>query len=363
MKRRSVDDVTCIDDTRKRSRTLVDTTSVSQSIDSLVVSCYDDLKELRLSAPSELPHTKSHLLKLMSEDYRLYGKKLNAYTDSNGVTFPLDCWMEIVPAINRQMKKCVKGRMIKTYYSNDTGQKESIPSGMHIFSPPLEITENLIRDALREAGQLYRSPGYRENKKIHIIPLNSPPACNLLFYAGCGGKQPTIKEVFHILFKETPSLAKYALIYLSVIRDILELDDEQLESINVTLVHYDPLGGINPHVDTVYLFNGTLGPIFTVSMGLHEKMLDLIPVLLPDNYKPVRIFSQPNEIMLMDGIARTLYAHSTPLNAPNEHYTLVFKCPEFRKKTHSVPFEYEGKTLSIPYHYVSPSATPAEAHD
>jgi hypothetical protein len=131
--------------------------------------------------------------------------------------------------------------------------------------------------------------------------------------------------------------------------------------VSMALNHYDPMAAINPHVDTVYMFNGTLGPIFTVAMGPSEKLLDLIPVLLPDTYKPVRIFSKPNEIMLMDGEARTLWAHSKPLNYPHEQFTLVFKCPEYRTKTHTIPFQYEGTRLSIPYHYTSPSSDWAQS--
>ena len=137
-------------------------------------------------------------------------------------------------------------------------------------------------------------------------------------------------------------------------RDILRLDNDDMESVAMTLNHYDPMGAINPHVDTVFMFDGTLGPIFTVAMGPSEKMLDLLPVLLPDTYKPVRLFSKPNEIMLMDGKSRTLWAYGKPWNYPREQFSIVFKFPEFRTKTHTTNFKYEGTSLSIPYHYVSP---------
>ena len=123
---------------------------------------------------------------------------------------------------------------------------------------------------------------------------------------------------------------------------------------SMTLVHYDPMGAINPHVDTVYMFGGTLGPIFTVAMGPSEKLIDLLPVLTPTSEKAVRLFSKPNELMLMDGTVRTLWAHSKPWNYPHEQFSLVFKCPEFRTKTHTIPFDFEGTALTIPFHYTSP---------
>jgi hypothetical protein len=324
------------------------------------ITCYDSMKHIKLDPPTEIEHPPTHLLVVMSEDYRLLGK-LTPYTDSSGKTYPLDSWMEIVPAVNRCMKTCVKGKMIKTFLSDDTRQPAPLPSGMHMFSAPCELTECLIKGALCDAHEIYWNPKHRANKMIHMIEGSRAPACNLLFYPGCSQKNPRIEEVFQVLFAEAPSLARYALMYLSLIRDILKLDDEELGSVTMALNHYDPKAGINPHVDTVFMFNGTLGPIFTVAMGPTEKLLDLIPVLLPDSYKPVRIFSKPNELMLMDGEARTLWAHSKPLNYPHEQFTLVFKCPEYRTKTHTVPFEFEGTSLDIPYHYVSPSETATQA--
>lgn len=325
-----------------------------------LINSYSDLKKVKLSIPTLLQHPRIHQLNLMSENYRLHGKKLIPYTDAQGVTFPLDSWMEIVPAVNRFMKTCVEGKMIKTYYSDDTHRPARPPSGLHVFAVPRDITQGLIVDAMRDLDKIYWSNKYRQDKRIHIQKHTASPACNLLFYAGCSANQPKISEIFQILFAEAPALARYALMYLSVIRDILRLDSDKMDLVNMTLVHYDPLGGINPHVDTVFLFNGTLGPIFTVAMGPNEKMLDILPVLLPDSYSPIRVFTNPNEILLLDGESRALYAHGKPLNYPYEQYTLVFKCPEFQTKTHTTLFEYDGKTLEVPYHYVNSSESLGE---
>lgn len=324
------------------------------------ITCYDSLKDLKLANPIEVEHARTHLIQPMSEDYRLFGK-LTAYTDASGKTYPLDSWMEIVPSINRVLKTCVNGKMIKTFFSDDTHKPACTPSGMHVFAVPREITECLIRDALRDANNIYWNPRHRANRSIHMIKPAPVPACNLLFYAGCGQGNPSIKDVIQILFAEAPALARYVLMYLSAIRDIFRLDHDQMQSVILCLNHYDPNAAINPHVDTVFLFNGTLGPILTVAMGPSEKMIDLLPVLRPDSYQPVRVFSKPNQLMLLDGEARTLWAHSKPWNYEHDQYTLVFKCPEFHTKTHDIPFEYDGHSLPIPCHYVSPveSKTPS----
>jgi hypothetical protein len=301
-------------------------------------------------------HVIAHLLTVMSEDYRLLGK-LTAFVDSSGKTFPLDSWMEIVRRTNLAMKTCVKGQMIKTFFSDDTHQPAPTPSGLHLFAVPREMTESLIQSALRDADDLYWNPKHRANNRIHMVKHTPQPACNMLFYPGCGGINPSIQDIFQILFAETPALAMYTLMYLSLIRDILSLDNAEMQSVILCLNHYDPNAAINPHVDSVFMFNGTLGPIFTVAMGPSEKMIDLLPVLMPDSHQPVRVFSKPNELMLMDGEARTLWAHSKPYNYPEEQFTLVFKCPEYKTKTHEIPYDCDGNGLVIPYHYTSPYQT------
>ena len=317
------------------------------------IDSFKSVLTLKLTPAVEVEHVITHLLKVSSEDYRLLGK-LTVYTDSSGKVYPLDSWMEIVRRVNLAMKTCVNGRMIKTYYADDTLQPAQAPGGTHVFAVPREITETLIQDALKDANNVYWNPKHRANKFIHMTESSAPPACNMLFYPGCGGRNPSIKDVFQVLFTEAPALARYTMIYFRLIKDILKLEDGEEELVNLCLNHYDPNAAINPHVDTVFMFNGTLGPIFTVAMGASDKMVDLLPVLRPDTCKPMRIFTKPNELMLMDGEVRTLWAHSKPLNYPYEQFTLVFKCPEFKNKTQEIPFEYDGNKLVIPCHYETP---------
>ncbi len=159
----------------------------------------------------------------------------------------------------------MKGRNIKTFHSDDTGQPGHIPSGLHIFAPQREITERLIWDELDDAKNLFWNPKHRANSKIHMIRSTPGPTCNLLFYPGCQKADFTMQDVLDILFVEAPALAQYTLMSSGI-------SCCWLESMTLALNHYDPMGAINQHVDTVYVFNGTLGPIFTVAMGPSEKI-------------------------------------------------------------------------------------------
>ena len=326
------------------------------------ITSYDSLKSIQIAAPVEILHPQTHLLTLKSEGYRI-NKKLVGYTDSSGKTFPLNSWQEVVPAINRAMKTCIDGRKIDTFYVDDSHQDGPVPSGMHLFEAPREIPETLIQDAFRDAQNIYWNPVHRANKKIHVNTPCKNAKNYILFYPGLDNGKYKIKDALQILFTEAPSLAKYILFYVKAIQDILHLEEDELDSASINIVHYDPMGAISPHVDNVFIFDGTLGPIFTVAMGPSEKLLDLLPVLLPDTYKPVRIFCKPNEITLMDGIARILWAHCKPLNYPHEQFSLVFKFPELRTKTQITNFDFNGTSLSIPHYYASAPESHVSAPD
>ncbi len=53
------------------------------------ITCYDSLKLVKFAQPVVVENPKTHLLTLISKEYRLVGK-LVPYTDSSGITYPLD---------------------------------------------------------------------------------------------------------------------------------------------------------------------------------------------------------------------------------------------------------------------------------
>ncbi len=147
------------DDNKKRS--WVDMTSQS-------ITCYDSLKQLKLTPPVEVVTPKTHLIALAFKEYRMFGKLIPYNDPLSGVTHPLDSWMEIVPAMNQFLRKCVNGKSIKIFHSEDTGRPGTIPDGLHLFTLPCEITERLILDALDDAKNLYWNPKHRAYKGIHM---------------------------------------------------------------------------------------------------------------------------------------------------------------------------------------------------
>jgi hypothetical protein len=139
------------------------------------IDSFKSVLTLKLTPAVEVEHVITHLLNVSSEDYRLLGK-LTVYTDSSGKVYPLDSWMEIVRRVNLAMKTCVNGKMIKTYYADDTLQRAQAPGGTHVFAVPREITETLIQDALKDADNVYWNPKHRANKFIHMIEPSGQPS-------------------------------------------------------------------------------------------------------------------------------------------------------------------------------------------
>lgn len=288
-----------------------------------------------------------HVLNLPSA-YRAH-HMLKPFKDAEGVLYPIVNVQELVPAANRHLKQCAGGRAFKTYVANDTGERTIPPDGMHLFRKPVEITDSLYRDALYDLHVIFKNPEHIRNRNIHMLNPNTPPTNKILFYSR-DSDQPSFNEVIETMRRITPRLTEYTLIYWETIRDMLGTTNDEMEKVSLSLVHYDRMAGLNPHIDTVHIFGNTLGPIFTVAIGDSEKMLDMLPLLLPENHKPTRLFSRPNEIMVMDGASRILWAHAKPWSNPVEQYTLVFKFPELKKKIKTEQFVFEDTRIDIPYY-------------
>lgn len=300
--------------------------------------------------PCKIQNLEVFSINTSSESYRAH-LKLHPYKDKDGKEFPIDHIRELVPAVNRHLKICENHRAFKTYVG-DIGHKQcETPSGMHMFETPVEIHDRLAKGALRDMHRIYKDSPFITNSAIHMLPANKPPTNKILFYSK-SGPQPSYKDVMKILQADFYFLWEYTKIYARVIKEILEIDQEEFEKVSLSLVHYDKLAGLNPHVDTVHIFEDTLGPIFTIAMGQSTKMLDMLPVLLDGKYQPVRLYSKPNQIMVMDGISRILWAHAKPWGYKHEQFTLVFKFPGLSRKKSSLLFRFENTEFEIPS-YVS----------
>lgn len=312
---------------------------------------YHWILSLHLAYPSEIVPEIAQLC-LPTENYKANELTFNeyAYTDKSGTTFPIDNIREIIPAANRFLGKCNDSRPFKTYITTRVMSSFglSAPSGVHIFDPPRDLSASLCRDALDEIQSLFNQELTRRNP---LFLMYDPPskACNvLLFYNPKAIQhQPTFKEVIERLHSRAPRLTEYILLYCNVFVRLLCIDTDRLERAQLSLVYYPKNAGLNPHIDSIFQFNGTIGPIFTIAMGTGRKMFDMLPTLEHIG-TPTRIYSRPNQFTVMDGMSRVSWSHCLPWGNTMEQWTVALKFPGMTEARRVEQFVFNGVTTPVP---------------
>jgi alkylated DNA repair dioxygenase AlkB len=226
------------------------------------------------------------------------------------------------------------------------GETDELPDGLHVFD--FAIEPELANNAMNEIVNLYKTQVHNRDPRILMIDPSKSPTNTILFYSR-DKKQPTFLDVMKILYYHTPKLAEYIMIYCRVIMELLRIDKSQLERSQISLVHYDRLAGLNPHIDSIHQFDDTIGPIATIAIGKGEKMFDMLPTLLPDRL-PIRIYSQPNQITIMDGMSRVAWSHALPWRYDIEQFTVAIKFPELPNPVRHEEFVYQCVTTQVPYY-------------
>ena len=275
-------------------------------------------------------------------------RNLRPYEDRGGKIFPLNHIREIIPSANRYLRACKSGKAFKTYFTTrlraGTGR---LPDGVHIYD--FAIERELAENAMTEIVNLYQKQVHNRDPRILMINPNTHPTNTILFYSR-DEEQPTFLDVMEILHTHTPKLAEYIMVYCKVIMGLFEIDKMQLETSQISLVRYDRKAGLNPHIDSIHQFGDTIGPIATIAIGTGEKMFDMLPTLLTDGSTPVRIYSQPNQITIMDGVSRVAWSHALPWGYDQEQFTVAIKFPALAAPKRHEDFVYQGVTTQVPYY-------------
>jgi hypothetical protein len=316
----------------------------AEPVDPVLKEWYDAL--LRRDVPTP-PERQPNVWKLrINETYRAH--TLLPYVDKSGHTCPIEDINEIVTRANAFVGECVGGHSFKTYIRDQTRVKETLPPGLHVFEAP-DIGDTLRNGALADIAWLFNEQIRHRDDRILRIDPNRPPTNTILFYSR-KEKQQSFLEVISILREKTPKLAEYVMVYCKAVMNILKIDEPQLQRCSLSLVHYDAGAGLNPHIDSLFPFDGTIGPIATIAMGerRREKYLDMLPTLTDGH--PVRVVSYPDEIMLMDGLSRIAWSHCLPWKYDNEQFTIAIKFPALERQApiHYDRFKYMDIVTAIP---------------
>ena len=68
-------------------------------------------------------------------------------------------------------------------------------------------------------------------------------------------------------------------------------------------------------------------------MSADPKSLNLLPVLTAGDESSMRLTTTQFQTVMLQGEARSDYAHSVPRGSPFTHYTIAFKLPFVRSGT------------------------------
>ena len=335
------DDVTEIDEPPDAYS---DVESIPETVQSGFETWYSKMYEQQITTP-RLTTLDTKILKI-EESYRAL--RLQPYVDKSGIVFPLNHIREIIPSANRHLRTCAGGKAFKTFFTSRFIDGEQIlPDGLQIFD--FDVEKELALNAMTEITKLYNTQVRNRDPRILMINPNTRPTNTILFYMP-GGEQPTFLDVIKILHTHTPNLAEYIMTYCRAIMGLFSIDQAQLETSQISLVRYDPKAGLNPHIDSIHQFRDTIGPIATIAIGTDEKMFDMLPTLLTAENKPIRIYSQPNQITIMDGMSRVAWSHALPWGYNQEQYTVAIKFPALGTPKRHKNFVYQGVTTQVPYY-------------
>ena len=304
----------------------------------LGVEWQDILAQIQIDVPEEL--IKINVRRLdVPNGYQT--KTLEPYRDKEGNLFPNDNIGQIITSANMFLKKIP----FKTHHWTNTRSLSKVPQGLHLFQAPF-LPDGLKQHALREMQTLFW-----DHAKTDDIPMTNrgrTKTNHILFYSlDKSVPQPTFSQAMQKLHDRTPNLAMYILHYCAIIMKLFQLST--LDSANLTLIHYDRGAGLNAHIDSIFQFGNTIGPICTIAMGRSPKMFDMLPTLTTDG-SPIRIYSQPDQLTIMDGISRVAWSHALPWGYDCEQWTVAIKFPALDKTARIEPFEFDGVQVGIPYY-------------
>ena len=255
----------------------------------------------------------------------------------------------------------------RVYYINQTlkrrGCKTSItekttdqpcprPDGLYVLHS-LKLGSSVYEIALNELKRLFddednnptalatlrgRERGYSAKTNLTILFLGKNPNVHFL-------------DVMCFLFEKYRPLADFVLTHALAYLKIVDGCMDDLYKSSLTFFRYNPNAGLRPHIDGVGDFGNTFGPIFTLAMGSGTKYLDVLPTIVSDlgrRNRPIRIFTEQFQSILLQGPARVEYTHSVPFGVQKECMTIALKFGAIKNTTKQVK-EYRSELLKSSY--------------
>jgi hypothetical protein len=158
-------------------------------------------------------------------------------------------------------------------------------------------------------------------------------------------EQMSLIKVLRVLRFRAPKVHELAMTMCLSIQAFLQVSWDVLEeNSNLGIIRYYPGAGFQTHIDNIVRSNGSVGPVFTLSLGENTtiKYFDMFPVVEHEKFTPVRICTPIGSIILMDGVSRLEWSHGIPEGDPTERWTIMLKFRQISR--HIVKFSELLKT-------------------
>lgn len=197
------------------------------------------------------------------------------------------------------------------------------PSGLSVFEP---LDTDLGAKAFAELPGLFGMPSSNYDPR-----RPNGQGRDILFFGKKGQPEnpyiPATDALREIQEKGFHNLHDFIVMHINAILATTGGNPEIIDEIAFNLLRYMPEKGILAHIDNISDFGGQFGPIFTVAMGRGAKYLDLLPILTHEEKPSIRLITKQFQTVMIQGEARSDYAHAVPCGNREMQYTIAFKFP------------------------------------
>lgn len=202
------------------------------------------------------------------------------------------------------------------------------PHGLYVFEKISDIVQ-----ATNEVIMLFEQEKY--NPTIQCYPAQWNHSIHLFETVNPDLPQPTYFHVMDILKMRTPALASMAELLASYALQFMHCKKESLIPATLSIVKYEPCGGIQSHIDNIPRLGHSVGPVFLLSLGkMKVKLFDLFPCICKSkNAHPLRIATDTGDVIVIDSVARMEWSHAVPKGGcDQDSFTLMLKFRQVSSK-------------------------------
>jgi hypothetical protein len=235
--------------------------------------------------------------------------------------------------LQNRIRKLNRSNVLFTHVDWGLGAKTKSPMvGAGVFQYTGD--EDLMRRAEAEMQALFGSKSRFER----FNPHQGKRGVTALFWAS--SDQEVVSFEMALICLPAPLAMVLESFYAPLIASILCLPLQTVLESALEIIHYHatPISGLEQHVDNVTRTKGAMGPVCSVNF-VTERCMDMLPL---ETGVPVRVFTMPGDLLILDSDARIRWSHSVPLGCSRDRYSVVI-----RPRMQITRFGHRGMAASL----------------